>query len=418
MQASEEAAELERRWAEDPRWRGIERPYAGHDVVHLRGSVRIEHTLARRGAERLWGMLDGGEHVAALGALTGGQAVQMVRAGLKAVYVSGWQVAADANLAGDVFPDQGLYPGNSGSALVRRLNRALCRADQIDWIHERNGTDWLVPIVADAEEGFGSPLSAFETMRAMIEAGAAGVHFEDQLTSAKKLGSHGGKVLLPTGRALRTLVAARLAADVLDVPTLLIARTDGLQGTLLTTDADPRDHEFMTGERTPHGEYVIRPGVDAAIARALAYAPYADVVWYVTTEPDLDVARQFAAAIHERFPGKTLAYNCPPSFNWRAEFGDTGAARFQLELAEIGYRFQFVTTAGFHSLSAAMFDVSCRYAGDGMLGYTSVYEKELELEPLGYTAIDQHREVGAAYFDRVSAVTEMSDGAAAPSAIG
>jgi isocitrate lyase len=392
---------LEAAWADDPRWAGIERPYGAADVAGLAGTVQLEHTLATRGAERLWQLLQEEDYVAALGALTGGQAVQMVRAGLKAIYLSGWQVAADANLAGATYPDQSLYPADSAPAVVRRLNNALLRADQIETAEGSSGRDWLVPIVADAEAGFGGPLNAFELMRAMIEAGAAGVHFEDQLASEKKCGHLGGKVLVPTGQFIRTLVAARLAADVAGVPTLLVARTDALSATLLTSDVDERDHEFLTGERTPEGFFRVRPGIEAPIARALAYAPYADLIWCETSTPDLDEARVFAEAVHERFPDKLLAYNCSPSFNWRRHLDDDEIARFQRELGTLGYKFQFITLAGFHSLNAAMFELARDYAAEGMTGYVRLQEREFELEEDGYTATRHQREVGAGYFDAV-----------------
>jgi isocitrate lyase len=390
---------LERRWLEDARWHGIARPYSGEDVARLRGSVVPESTLARLGAERLWELLLGDSYVNALGALTGGQAVQMVRAGLPAIYVSGWQVAADANLGAHTYPDQSLYPANSVPALVRRLNNALLRADQIDWSEDRNGTHWLAPIVADAEAGFGGALNAYELMRAMIEAGAAGVHFEDQLAAEKKCGHLGGKVLVPTSQFVRTLIAARLAADVLDVPTILVARTDALAATLLTSDVDESDREFVTGERTSEGFYRVRDGIDAAISRALAYAPYADVIWCETGTPDIGEAREFAQALHEAYPGKLLAYNCSPSFNWKRHLGDEEIARFQQDLAELGYRFQFITLAGFHSLNAAMFELAHGYAAEGMPAYVRVQEREFELEEDGYTATRHQREVGAGYFD-------------------
>jgi isocitrate lyase len=396
-----EADALERAWAEDPRWRGVRRPYDATEVVRLRGSVPIEHTLARRGAERLWRMLHEEPFVAALGCLTGGQAVQAVRAGLRAVYVSGWQVAADANLAFETYPDQSLYPSNSGPALVRRINNALRRADQIGWAEGGPGTDWVVPIVADAEAGFGGPLNAFEVMRAMIEAGAAGVHLEDQLASEKKCGHLGGKVLVPTATFLRTLAAARLAADVCGVPTVLVARTDALAARLLTSDADPADAPFLTGERTPEGYARVRAGLDQAIARALAYAPYADVLWCETQTPDLAEARRFAEAVLERFPGKLLAYNCSPSFNWRQHLDAATIARFQRELAAMGYRFQFVTLAGFHALSASFFELAHGYAREGMPAYVRLQEREFELEGSGYTATRHQAEVAAGYFDLV-----------------
>ncbi|HUI37531.1 MAG TPA: isocitrate lyase [Gaiellaceae bacterium] len=383
------------------RWDGIERPYTSEDVERLRGSVQVEHTLARLGAERLWALLQHEDYVPALGALTGGQAVQMVNAGLKAIYLSGWQVAADANLAGQTYPDQSLYPSNSGPALVKRLNNALLRADQIHAAEGDLETHWLAPIVADAEAGFGGPLNAFEVMKAMIEAGAAGVHFEDQLSSEKKCGHLGGKVLVPTNQFVRMLVAARLAADVCGVSTVLIARTDALSAKLLTSDADPADEPFLTGERTAEGFYCVRDGLEPAIARGLAAAPYADLVWFETSTPDLDEAREFADAIHERFPDKLLAYNCSPSFNWRAHLDDERIAGFQRELAEMGYRFQFVTLAGFHSLNAAMFDLARGYAEEGMSAYVRLQEDEFALEPAGYTATRHQREAGAGYFDAV-----------------
>jgi isocitrate lyase len=383
------------------RWRGIERPYSAEDVARLRGSVLVEHTLARMGAERLWRLLDSEDYVGALGALTGGQAVQMAKAGLKAIYLSGWQVAADANLAGQTYPDQSLYPSNSAPALVRRLNNALLRADRIDHAEGNGSVDYLLPIVADAEAGFGGPLNAFEVMTQMIEAGAAGVHFEDQLSSEKKCGHLGGKVLVPTSQFIRTLVAARLAADVAGVPTLLVARTDALSATLVTSDVDERDAEFLTGERTPEGFFCTRPGLDAPIARALAYAPYADLLWLETSTPDLEEAARFAEAIHESYPGKLLAYNCSPSFNWRRHLGDSEIARFQRELGAMGYRFQFITLAGFHSLNAAMFELASGYADEGMTAYVRLQEQEFALEPEGYTATRHQREVGAGWFDAV-----------------
>jgi isocitrate lyase len=385
------------------RWERIERPYAEEDVERLRGSVHVEHTLARLGAERLWELLEEEPYVAALGALTGGQAVQMVKAGLKAIYLSGWQVAADANLAGQTFPDQSLYPSNSAPALVRRLNAALLRADQIEHAEgNANGRRWLAPIVADAEAGFGGPLQAFELMRTMIEAGAAGVHFEDQLASEKKCGHLGGKVLVPTGQFVRTLSAARLAADVCGVPTLLVARTDALSATLLTSDVDERDHGFLTGERTPEGYFRVEGGLESAVARGLAYAPFADLIWCETSTPDLGEAREFAEAIHERFPGKLLAYNCSPSFNWRRRLSDEEIASFQRELAALGYRFQFITLAGFHALNASMFELARGYAEEGMTAYVRLQEREFELEDEGYTATRHQREVGAGWFDLVA----------------
>jgi len=383
------------------RWDGIERPYSSEDVLRLRGTVEVEHTLARLGAERLWELLHTEPYVATLGALTGGQAVQMLKAGLKGIYVSGWQVAADANLAGQTYPDQSLYPSNSGPALVRRLNNALLRADQIHAAEGDTSTYWMAPIVADAEAGFGGPLNAFEVMKAMIEAGAAAVHFEDQLSSEKKCGHLGGKVLVPTSHFLRMLAAARLAADVCGVPTLLVARTDALSATLITSDADPADEEFITGERTPEGFFRVKEGLEPAIARGLAAAPYADLVWFETSTPDMGEAREFAQAIHEQFPGKLLAYNCSPSFNWRAHLDDGQIAGFQDDLAELGYRFQFVTLAGFHSLNSAMFELAHGYAREGMSAYVEVQEQELAQEQHGYSATRHQREAGAGYFDAV-----------------
>ncbi|HXY80989.1 MAG TPA: isocitrate lyase [Gaiellaceae bacterium] len=397
----EAVRQLESQWS-DERWSGIERTYTAEQVVKLRGSVVPEHTLARLGAERLWELLRREAPVRALGALTGGQAVQMVRAGLEAIYLSGWQVAADANLAGSTYPDQSLYPVNSVPSLVKRLNNALLRADQIDFAEGRNETHWLAPILADAEAGFGGPLNAYELMRSMIEAGAAGVHYEDQLASEKKCGHLGGKVLVPTSQFVRTLNAARLAADVLDVPTVLVARTDALSAALLTSDVDEYDRDFVTGERTAEGFFRVRDGIDAAIARALAYAPYADLLWFETSTPDLGEARAFADAIHERFPGKLLAYNCSPSFNWRRQLDDAQIARFQEELAGWGYRFQFITLAGFHSLNAGMFELARNYSRDAMSAYVRLQQHEFELEELGYTATRHQREVGAGYFDLVT----------------
>jgi len=399
----QEAEALEREWAQQGDT-GIQRDYSAADVVRLRGSVQVEHTLARRGAERLRRQLEEMPYVAALGALTGNQAVQMVKAGLQAIYLSGWQVAGDANLGETTYPDQSLYPANSVPAVVRRINNALRRADQIQWSEGADGPDWLVPIVADAEAGFGGALNAFELMKAMIEAGAAGVHFEDQLASEKKCGHLGGKVLVPTAQFIRTLIAARLAADVMGVPTVLIARTDSLSAALLTSDIDPRDAEFITGERTAEGFFVVRDGLEASIARSLAYAPYADLLWFETSTPDLEEARLFAEAIHERFPGKPLAYNCSPSFNWRKHLDDDTIAAFQRELGALGYRFQFVTLAGFHALNASMFELARGYAAEGMSAYVRLQEREFALEEHGYTATRHQREVGAGYFDQVAQV--------------
>ena len=396
-----EARRIAEEWATADRWRGIERPYGADDVVRLRGSFHVEHTIARLGAERLWELLHSEDYVHALGALTGGQATQMVRAGLDAIYLSGWQVAADANLSGATYPDQSLYPANSAPALVKRINNALLRADQIDCAEGTNGTHWLAPIVADAEAGFGGALNAYEIMRSFIEAGAAGVHFEDQLAAEKKCGHLGGKVLVPTSQFVRTLVAARLAADVAGIPTLLVARTDALSANLLTSDIDERDLPFTTGERTPEGFFRVRDGLEAGIARGLAYAPYADLLWLETSTPDLGEAREFAAAIHERFPGKLLAYNCSPSFNWKRHLDDATIASFQATLGELGYKFQFITLAGFHSLNAGMFELARGYAAEGMTAYVKLQEHELAMEQEGYTATRHQREVGAGYFDGV-----------------
>jgi len=397
-----EADALREEWEADARWRGIQRDYSAEDVVRLRGSVRVEHTLARLGAERLWHLLHERDFVRSFGAFTGGQAVQMVKAGLEAIYLSGWQVAADANLAEHVYPDQSLYPANSAPALVRRLNNALRRADQIHWAEGDAGTHWLAPIVADAEAGFGGALNAFELMKAMVEAGAAGVHFEDQLASEKKCGHLGGKVLVPTSQFVRTLNAARLAADVVGVPTVLFARTDAMSAFLLTSDVDEEDARFLTGERTDDGFFRVTGGLDAAIARGLAYAPYADVLWCETSTPDLAEAREFAEAIHAEFPGKLLAYNCSPSFNWKRHLDDDTIARFQQELGAMGYAFQFVTLAGFHATNAAVFELARAYRQEGMAAYVRLQEREFGLEGDGYTATKHQREVGAGYFDLVA----------------
>ena len=398
------SSELQLRFADDRRWQGITRPYTAEDVLALRGRFPIEHTLARLGAQRLWELLQGEAPVGSLGAVTGGQAVQMVRAGLQAIYLSGWQVAAEANLAGQTYPDQSLYPANSVPALVKRLNNALLRADQIDAAEGQDERYWLAPIVADAEAGFGGPLNAYELMKAMIEAGASGVHFEDQLAAEKKCGHLGGKVLVPTSQFVRTLVAARLAADVLDVPTVLVARTDALSASLLTSDVDPADEAFLAGGRTSEGFFHVRDGLEAAIARSLAYAPYADMLWFETSTPDLGEAREFAAALHERFPGKLLAYNCSPSFNWKRHLDDKQIARFRETLGELGYRFQFITLAGFHSLNAAMFELARDYSSAGMPAYVQLQEREFALEHDGYTATRHQREVGAGYFDRIAEI--------------
>ncbi|HUF59890.1 MAG TPA: isocitrate lyase [Actinomycetota bacterium] len=404
IRIAKEAEELERRWAHDPRWAGIRRPYAAEDVIRLRGSLPQEHTLARHGAERLWDLLHTEEYVTALGCLTGGQAVECVKAGLQAIYLSGWQVAADANLAGQTYPDQSLYPANSVPAVVRRINNALLRTDRIAWSAGTTDREWLAPIVADAEAGFGGSLNAFELMGSMIEAGAAGVHFEDQVASEKKCGHLGGKVLVPTEQFERTLTAARLAADMAGVPTILIARTDALSATLLTSDVDERDRHFLTGERTPEGFFRVRDGMQAAIARGLAYAPFADILWCETSTPDLEEARVFAEAVLGAFPDKVLAYNCSPSFNWKQHLDDDEIARFRKELAAMGYRFQFVTLAGFHALNASMFELAHGYAEEGMTAYVRLQQREMALEPDGYTATRHQREVGTGYFDLVSQV--------------
>jgi isocitrate lyase len=405
---SQQAANLRATWEADRRWAGIRRDYSAQDVIRLRGSVVEEHTLARHGAARLWDLLRTQDAVRALGAITGNQAVQMVKAGLQAIYLSGWQVAADGNLAGHTYPDQSLYPANSVPTMVRRINNALLRADQIDWL-ERSANSaapranhWLAPIVADAEAGFGGALNAFELMKAMIEAGAAGVHFEDQLSSEKKCGHLGGKVLIPTGQHIKTLTAARLAADVLDVPTLVIARTDAHAASLLTSDTDERDREFCTGERTAEGFYRVRPGLFACITRGLAFAPYSDLLWMETSTPDLAEARAFADAIHSQYPDQMLAYNCSPSFNWRAHLDDAAIAKFQKELAAMGYRFQFITLAGFHSLNQSMFSLAHAYAREDMSAYVRLQESEFSLEAQGYTATKHQREAGTGYFDLVT----------------
>jgi isocitrate lyase len=402
------AAELALEWAADSRWDGIRRDYTAEDVIALRGTVREERTLARRGAEKLYELInengtpENPEWVRALGALTGNQAVQQVRAGLKAIYLSGWQVAADANLSGQTYPDQSLYPANSVPAVVRRINNALLRTNQIETSEGNTGTDWLVPIVADAEAGFGGALNAYELMASMIEAGAAGVHWEDQLASEKKCGHMGGKVLIPTGQHIRTLNAARLAADVAGVPTLVIARTDALAATLITSDIDPRDQEFLTGGRTAEGFYETQNGIDVVIARGLAYAPYADLIWVESSEPDLELAQRFAREIHAQFPGKKLAYNCSPSFNWKSHLNDAQIEAFQRELAKAGYTFQFITLAGFHSLNHSMFTLAKGYNERQMSAYVELQEAEFASEKDGYTATRHQREVGTGYFDKIA----------------
>jgi isocitrate lyase len=404
MTSSRQLDSLSEQWKTNVRWQGITRPYSEKDVVRLQGSLPVEYTLARRGAERLWKQLHTESYVAALGALTGNQAVQQVKAGLKAIYLSGWQVAADANLAGQMYPDQSLYPANSVPSVVRKINQALQRADQIYCAEGKDDIDWFVPIVADGEAGFGGPLNVFEMMKAMIEAGAAGVHFEDQLASEKKCGHMGGKVLIPTQTAIRHLVAARLAADVMGVPTLLMARTDANGAHLITSDIDPADQRFLTGERTPEGFFKMRGGLDAAIARGLAYAPYCDLIWCETSEPSLEEARRFANAIHEQFPGKMLSYNCSPSFNWRKKLDPDTIATFQQELGKMGYKFQFITLAGFHALNYSMFNLALGYKKHGMTAYSELQQAEFALEPCGYTATKHQREVGTGYFDEVAQV--------------
>jgi len=404
---SQQAARLREQWESDTRWKGIERTYSAEDVVRLRGTVTEEHTLARRGAERLHQLLASEDAVTALGAVTGNQAVQQVRAGLKAIYLSGWQVAADANLAGQTYPDQSLYPVNSVPQVVRRINNALLRADQITWSESADGDVreqpyWLAPIVADAEAGFGGVLNAFELMKSMIAAGAAGVHWEDQLASEKKCGHLGGKVLIPTGQHIRTLNAARLAADVCGVPTLVIARTDAHAATLLTSDVDERDLPFVTGDRTAEGFYRVRNGIEPCIARGLAYAPYSDLIWMETSTPDLDVARQFAESIRSVYPDQLLAYNCSPSFNWRAHLDESTIAKFGKELAAMGYRFQFITLAGFHALNYSMFDLATGFATEGMPAYVRLQQAEFGAEKRGYTATRHQREAGTGYFDLVT----------------
>jgi isocitrate lyase len=402
-QIRREAEALEQEWETSPRWLGVERTYSAEDVIRLRGSFRVEHSIARSGAERLWSLVHQEDFVAALGALTGGQAVEMVKAGLPAIYLSGWQVAADANLSSQTYPDQSLYPANSVPAVVRRINNALQRADQIAWA-ENTPAHTMAPIVADAEAGFGGALNSFELMKSMIEAGAAGVHFEDQLAAEKKCGHLGGKVLVPTDQFLRTLTSARLAADVLGVPTLVVARTDALAANLITSDIDGRDRRFATGERTHEGFYYVTEGIEAAIARAQAYAPFADMLWCETSTPDLEEARAFADGVHAMYPDKLLAYNCSPSFNWKQHLDDATIATFQKELAAMGYRFQFITLAGFHALNASMFELAKGFAGEGMTAYVRLQEREFELESDGYTATRHQAEVGTGYFDRVSEV--------------
>ncbi len=398
-----QAAQLQQTWDTDPRWAGTTRAYTAEAVVRLRGSIQEEHTLARQGAERLWDLLHSEDYVNSLGAMTGNQAVQQVRAGLKAIYLSGWQVAGDANLAGQTYPDQSLYPANSVPAVVRRINNALMRADQITWSEElADAPHWFAPIVADAEAGFGGALNAFELMKAMINAGAAGVHWEDQLSSAKKCGHLGGKVLIPTGQHIKTLSAARLAADVEGVPTLVVARTDAQAATLITSDVDDRDQPFVTGDRTAEGFYRVTNGIEPCIARGIAYAPYADLLWMETSKPDLEIAREFAEAVKKEHPDQMLAYNCSPSFNWKQHLDDDTIAKFQHELGAMGYKFQFITLAGFHALNYSMFELAKGYAERDMAAYVELQEKEFAAEKIGYTATKHQREVGAGYFDLVA----------------
>jgi isocitrate lyase len=415
MADSGQLPNLEAEWRSNPRWTGVTRPYTAHDVERLRGSIQVEHTLARLGAERLWRLLGQEDFIPALGAITGNQAVQQVTAGLEAIYVSGWQAAADANAAGQTYPDLSLYPADSVPNLVRRINQSLMRADQIHHAEGKDGIHWLAPLIADAESGFGGPLNAFELMKAMIEAGAACVHFEDQLSWARKGGRMGGKVLMPTMEAIQKLIAARLAADVMGVPTLLIARTDADSSALLTSDIDPRDHEFLTAKRTAEGFFRVRSGVKAAIARAVAYAPYADLIWCETVKPDLQEAREFAEGVHAHFPGKILAYNFPTTPNWKKQFDDATIDGFQHELAAMGYKLQFVTTAGFHALNLSMFDLARGYKQGGMPAYCSLQEREFQNEEQnGYQAVKQERFVGSGYFDAVQQV--VTRGATPPKA--
>ncbi|MDQ2728856.1 MAG: isocitrate lyase [Actinomycetota bacterium] len=417
-----QVAELENAWTSDPRWKDVTRPYSAADVVRLRGSVQVEATLARLGAKRLWDLLGSEDYVNALGAMTGGQAVQQVKAGLKAIYLSGWQVAADANLSEQVYPDQSLYAANSVPAVVRRINNALRRADQIEWAETGHSHDdpsvhrhWLAPIVADAEAGFGGALNAYELTKGMIDAGAAGIHYEDQLSSEKKCGHMGGKVLIPTSQHIRTLTSARLAADVAGVPTIIVARTDSLGANLITSDVDEIDRQFCTGERTAEGFYRVTPGIDTAIARGLAYAPFSDLVWCETSTPDLDEARKFAEALKAENPDQMLAYNCSPSFNWKAKLDDETIARFQKELGAMGYRFQFITLAGWHALNESMFELAKGYSESGMTAYVELQQREFGMEGAGYTATRHQREVGAGYFDDL--LTTITSGASSTLAL-
>ncbi|MGM7703237.1 isocitrate lyase [Pseudalkalibacillus sp. Hm43] len=412
----DKALKMQMDWDTNKRWDGVTRPYTPEDVIRLKGSIDIEHTLARHGAEKLWNLLHNEDYVNALGALTGNQAMQQVKAGLKAIYLSGWQVAADANLSGQMYPDQSLYPANSVPQVVKRINQTLQRADQIQCMEGKGEIDWFAPIVADAEAGFGGQLNVFELMKNMIEAGAAGVHFEDQLSSEKKCGHLGGKVLLPTQTAVRNLISARFAADVMGVPTIIVARTDANAADLITSDIDPEDASFITGERTAEGFFRTKAGIDQAIARGLAYAPYADLVWCETSEPNLEEAKQFAEAIHAKYPGKLLAYNCSPSFNWKAKLDDATIAKFQKELGKMGYKFQFVTLAGFHALNHSMFELARQYKDKGMAAYSELQQAEFASEQYGYTATRHQREVGTGYFDEVAKV--ISGGTSSTTALG
>jgi isocitrate/methylisocitrate lyase len=402
MNRDQAIAEIRKDWNSNPRWRGLQRPYSAEDVYRLRGTIHIEYSLARRGAEKLWKLVNQEAFVNALGALTGNQAMQQVKAGLKAIYLSGWQVAADANLAGEMYPDQSLYPADSVPAVVRRINKTFIRADQIHHAEGKDGIDWFAPIVADAEAGFGGVLNAFELMKSMIDAGAAGVHFEDQLASAKKCGHMGGKVLVPTREAVQKLAAARLASDIMGVPTVLFARTDAEAANLITSDVDDNDKPFCTGERTAEGYYRVINGIQQAISRGLAYAPYADLIWCETGKPDLAFARQFAEAIHKEYPGKLLSYNCSPSFNWKKNLDDSTIAKFQRELGAMGYKFQFITLAGFHALNYGMFELARGYATENMTAYVKLQQAEFAAEANGYTATKHQREVGTGYFDEVT----------------
>ena len=409
------AAEMERNWKSAARWKGITRPYSATDVIRLRPSIVVEHSIARYGAEKFWRLVNEEKYVSALGALTGAQAVQMVSGGLKAIYLSGWQVAADDNLAGQTYPDQSLYPSNSVPALVRRINNALMRADQINCVEESTNKDWYAPILADAEAGFGGPLHAFELMKSLIEAGAAAVHYEDQLAAEKKCGHLGGKVLIPTSQFIRTLTAARLASDVLNVPSVIVARTDALNATLITSDIDLCDQKFITGKRTPEGFFIVRDGIESAIARSLAYAPYADLLWFETSRPDIGEAREFAKEIRIRFPGKMLAYNCSPSFNWKKNLDDKAIGSFQQTLGELGYKFQFITLAGWHVINMQTFNLAHTFRTEGMPAYVQLQEEEFAKEKSGYTAVRHQREAGTGYFDKL--LMTISGGAASTSAL-